>query len=98
MNLRDDIVYPIVDFIDLTVSTLGGVVLVLFLIIVVRYIAKAGDAHGKSEERRAMGWGLLALFILFSIWGIINIFKQLVPYTNERYEEERGNTVEILEV
>jgi len=73
------LVNQFVDLINLAVPVLGGIALLLFLFSVVRYIAKAGDSHGKSEEQKAMMWGLVALFVLFSIWGILRIFKEILP-------------------
>ena len=98
MNIEEDVVKPIVDLIELAIPVLAGIVLLLFLVTVVRYIAKAGDAHGKGEERKAMGWGLLALFILFSIWGIISIFKGLLPDYSDGGEDFRPGYPEQIEV
>lgn len=95
MTLRD-LVYQIVDLINSTVVVLGGIALVLFLISVLRYIAKGDEAHGKNEERKAMGWGLLALFVLFSIWGILSIFKEMIPYTQTQPGGGGGNTEVLL--
>ena len=78
MSLKD-LVNQFVGLVDITIPVLGGIALLLFLTGVVRYIAKEGDAHGKSDEQKAMGWGLLALFVLFSIWGILRIFKEILP-------------------
>ena len=76
------LVNQFVDLINLAIPVLIGVGIILFLYTVVRYIAKAGDASGKSAERQAIVWGLVALFVLFSIWGIINIFRQMLPYAS----------------
>lgn len=38
--------------------------------------AGGGEAEGKKKGRDIMIWGILALFIMVSIWGIINIVRQ----------------------
>lgn len=81
MNFAD-LVNQLVGFINTVIPVLGGIALVLFLVSVVRYIQKAGDAHGKSEEQKAMLWGLVALFVLFSIWGILRVFGSIIPSYN----------------
>jgi len=71
-----DLVKEFVGLVNIVIPVLFSLALVLFLWGGVRYIYKAGDAKGKSEERSALGWGLLALFILFSIWGIIRLLEE----------------------
>ncbi|MFQ5662115.1 MAG: hypothetical protein ACE5F2_02590, partial [Candidatus Paceibacteria bacterium] len=41
-----------------------------------KYILNAGDEEKKSEGRNIMIWGLIALFIMVSIWGIINVLAE----------------------
>ncbi len=82
----DSLVNQFVDLINLAIPVIIGVGIIFFLYTVVRYIAKAGDAHGKEAERTAIVWGLVALFVLFSVWGIINIFRQMLPYTSNQEE------------
>jgi hypothetical protein len=67
-------VQTIVGIINLLVESLAGVALVLFFAGGVRYLYKAGGKN--TEERKAMSWSLLALFILFSVWGILNLMNQ----------------------
>jgi len=78
MSLKD-LVYQFVDLIDTAIPVLGGIALLLFLVSVIRYIYKSGDAHSKGGERQAIMWGLVALFVLFSLWGILRIFRDLLP-------------------
>lgn len=86
------LVNQFVDLINLAIPVIIGVGIILFLYTVVHYIAKAGDAQGKNAERTAMLWGLVALFVLFSIWGIINIFRQMLPYASTPSERVSPET------
>ncbi len=47
--------------------------LVLFLYSGLQYVLKANDSHGKGPEREALMWGVIALFVLVSVWGLIRI-------------------------
>ncbi|OHA93375.1 MAG: hypothetical protein A3D37_02125 [Candidatus Zambryskibacteria bacterium RIFCSPHIGHO2_02_FULL_38_22] len=40
---------------------------------VAKYIWSAGDA--KEEGKKIMVWGVIALFVMSSIWGIITVLK-----------------------
>ena len=42
---------------------------------IAQYIRGAGDEKAVEEGRRIMVWGVVALFIVFSIWGIIGFIK-----------------------
>lgn len=64
----------VVNFINSLVPLLGTIAVVIFLYGVVRYIYQGGETKSKNEAKEYMGWGLLGLFVIFSIWGIINIF------------------------
>jgi len=40
-----------------------------------QYILNASNDEKKKEGRNIMIWGILALFIMVSIWGIINVVR-----------------------
>lgn len=65
----------------------GGLVGVLIPIVVslavlaffwglAKYVFAAGDESAKDQGKRIMIWGGIALFVIFSIWGIIRIVQQ----------------------
>lgn len=85
MSFRD-LVYQFVDLINITIPVLGGLALLLFLFGLARYVYKSGDAKGKSAEKEMIKWGLLALFVIFSIGGILQVLKGAFPYTTESAE------------
>jgi hypothetical protein len=76
MNLKS-LIEEVVNLIDIIVPILGGIALLLVMVSLVRYIYKAGDAGGLAAERKAIAWGLLALFVIFSLWGILRLFKNI---------------------
>ncbi len=66
------------------VILLSAAAFVLFLWGVVRFIfdrANGKDADLK-KDKKAMGWGLGALFVLISIWGIIKMFQGFLGIEN----------------
>jgi hypothetical protein len=68
-----DFVAFVVAYINIIIPVLVSIAVMLFLYAGVRYIYKAEETKGKGAEREAMMWGLVALFILFSVWGILRI-------------------------
>lgn len=49
----------------------AGIALIVFLWGLGRFVYNAGSEKGHEEGKRLMFWGIIAIFILFSIWGII---------------------------
>ena len=38
-----------------------------------KYIINSGDEEKKSEGRNIMIWGIITLFIMVSVWGLVNL-------------------------
>ena len=69
------IVQDLISFINLLVGVLSILALVVFFWGLVKYIYHSDDAHSRVEGRSSIMWGLIALFILFSIFGILQILN-----------------------
>lgn len=69
----------IVEFSGL-VGTLTGVIAGLALLVffwgLVRYIASAGDEKSKDSGKRTMVGGVIALFVMFSVFGIVQFLQK----------------------
>lgn len=50
---------------------MAGVALLVFFWGLVKFIMKAGDESALEEGRRLMLWGVIALFVMVSVWGLI---------------------------
>ncbi len=68
-------IYSIIGIINMLVGVLAALALVVFFVGLVRYVKEAGDGHGHKEGRERITWSLIALFILFSMWGILNLLS-----------------------
>ena len=66
------------------VILLSSVAFVLFLWGLVRFIydRSNGDDTRLQKDKEAMGWGLAALFVVISIWGIIKMFQGFLGIQN----------------
>ncbi|MDB5254242.1 MAG: hypothetical protein JWL80_308 [Parcubacteria group bacterium] len=49
----------------------GGLGLLAFFIGLVKFIFKADDVKSHAEGRNQMVWGLIAIFVMFSVWGLV---------------------------
>lgn len=68
------------------INTLGGLLnalapvvvalaLVYFFWGLAQYVLNSADEDKRKEGRNIMIWGTLALFIMLSVWGIINVLQ-----------------------
>ncbi|TSC61099.1 MAG: Uncharacterized protein Greene041614_1199 [Parcubacteria group bacterium Greene0416_14] len=55
------------------VPALIGLALVIFLFGVVKYIQAGDKAEKRDEGRQFMLYGIIALFVMVSIWGLVNV-------------------------
>jgi hypothetical protein len=69
------IVQTLIGLINMLISVLAALALVVFFIGLVRYIKDSSDSHAHTEGRERIIWSLVALFILFSIWGILALMS-----------------------
>lgn len=70
MDLRG-VVAQIISAINVVIPVLVTIALVLFLWGILRYVYKVGNAHSKETDRQIFLWGLLALFCMVTVWGIV---------------------------
>ncbi len=67
------LVTTLVDFIRSTVSVLIGIGLVIFLWGIVKYIYQSASPKAHGYGRDMMVWGLVAMFVMVSVWGILGM-------------------------
>lgn len=73
------LVSQIISVINLLVALVGSVALVIFVWGGVRYLFKT-DETGKQGQKEFLGWSLLALFLIVSVFGILQMVQSvLVP-------------------
>lgn len=66
--------------INTLIGIVGALALLVFFWGLVKYIANAGDEKAKAQGRNIMVGGVIALFVMFSVWGIIRFLQgELLP-------------------
>ena len=69
------IVGKLVGFINLLVPVLASAAIVFFFYGLVRFIRNSGDSKGRAVGRDAIVWGLIGMFVIISLWGIVNFIQ-----------------------
>ncbi len=63
------------DLINLATPIVVALALLYFFWGLAKYILAAGEKDSKDEGRKIMIWGVIALFVMVSVWGIINVVR-----------------------
>jgi len=71
-----ELVKTIIQLIDNFVAVGSALAVVVFLWGLVRYIYESQDTHSQARGRELIGWGLVALFVMVSMWGILAIMRE----------------------
>lgn len=74
MKIKDvfDIFYELLEYSVVLVISLA---VVFFLWGMAKFILKAGDEAERAKGKQVMFWGIITLFIMVSVWGIINFLQ-----------------------
>jgi hypothetical protein len=59
------------NLINLATPIIAALALLYFFWGLATYILAAGDEESKSKGRNIMIWGIIALFVIVSIWGLV---------------------------
>lgn len=59
-----------------------GIAVLVFFWGVAKYILSAGEEESKAEGRRLMIGGLIALFVIASVWGLVRWIQAQLNITN----------------
>ncbi len=71
------------NILDILVLIIIGLALIFFLWGLAKFILNAGDEEERRKGKSLLIWGLIALFVMVSVWGIINFFQSSFFYPYE---------------
>ena len=69
-----DIISLIAGYLNIILALMMGLAVVFFVFYVIQYFARPNDKRG--EGATYVMWSLIGFFIIFSFWGVVNIFIQ----------------------
>lgn len=52
-----------------------GLAVVIFLFGVIKFITAGGDEEGRKTARQMMLWGVIGLFVMVSVWGLVQVLN-----------------------
>lgn len=63
----------ITGFINAAIPVLIGIAVLLFIWGVISFITAGDDAEKRSAARNRIIWGIVFIFVILSVWGLVNI-------------------------
>lgn len=69
------LIQKFVNVIIIMIPVGSGIALLVFFYGLTKYIFNQSNANEKENSKHIIVWGLVGLFVLFSIYGIVNVFK-----------------------
>ncbi len=72
----------ITSLINRIIPLIISIALVLFLIGIVQFVTAGGDEEKRAAARGMIVFGIIALFVMVSVWGFVNILARTFFGTN----------------
>lgn len=69
------------NFLNALAALITGWALVMFIGGILKYIKDGGNEELRAEGRKTMLYGVIMLFIIVSLWGIINLLADTFQFT-----------------
>ena len=78
------LVQTIVEFIFKPITFLiVGLALLYFLVGVFKYIQSVDNEEKRKEGTAMMTYGIIALFVMVSVWGLVNVLKNTFELSDD---------------
>ncbi len=74
LNSADDLMTRLGVLMNEIVPVIIGLAVIYFIWGILKYVT-AGDAEDKSAARGYIIWGIIVIFVIVSIWGLVNLLS-----------------------
>ena len=65
--------------VDLALPVVIGIAILIFAWGLISYVAAGGDEEKRKGARQTMIYGVIIIFVMVSIWGLVRILQQTFP-------------------
>ncbi len=70
-----ELITMFINIVSTLIPFMGALAFFVFLIGVARYIKSSGSEKDTKDSKNLLIWGVVGMFILVTIWGIISFIK-----------------------
>lgn len=76
--------------VGITVPALLGVAVLFFVWGLIGYLWNSDKDDAREEGRRHMTWGIVALFVIVTVWGLVALLNELTGVTTGQQYDAPG--------
>jgi hypothetical protein len=66
-----NLIVTITDILYMLIPIVAGIALLVFFYGLAKFVLKVGDGADLQQGRALMLWGIIGLFFMFAVWGIV---------------------------
>lgn len=92
INDLGDIFSFVINFINTAIPTIIALAVLVFIWGVFRYVVSS-DEEAKGKGKDLMIWGVVGLFVMISVWGLVNILSNTFELQNNSAPNNLDNLV-----
>ena len=75
MTTLADILWTLSDLVNIAIPIVVSLALLAFFWGLAMFIFQSGDTEKRKNGLQIMIWGIIVLFVIVSLWGIINVLQ-----------------------
>jgi dipeptide/tripeptide permease len=79
IRTSDDVLQIIRDFVTQATPIIIGLAVFVIIYGVFRYIVQADNEEARKSGKKFIFWGVIGVFVMISIWGLVNIVLNILP-------------------
>lgn len=79
------------NIINLIIPFLVGLAVLFIIYGIVNFISSAGDEEARANAKQFIIWGIIGVFLMLSIWGLVNILVNSIPVDNAKLQNDLSN-------
>ena len=73
----------LIDLIEAVIPLLIAIAVLYFIWGVVQFIINSGDEAARAEGKTKMIWGIVGLFIIVSVWGLVAFLQDVFTFGDD---------------
>jgi len=82
-NSVDGALDTVTDFVNRLIPFVIGLAVLFFIWGLIKYITAGGDETSRKEAINTIIWGIVVLFVMVSVWGLVNILVNTFGLENQ---------------
>lgn len=64
------------EILNFTIPLLIAIAVIILIVGIIKYITAGDDEEGRKNARNLMIYGIIGLFVIISVWGLVAILEQ----------------------